>query len=502
MAVLGESDPFASWSIRQAIRRLKAWDEEALVQALLDDSRRDAALTLVDEAWALPVVQALVKALIDPKSPPIRARLVAVLGGLYRQYPPWSGHWFGTNPLAGQLPRKTVDWDRTAMANVLRGLGLALSDSDPTVRGQAIVALRTIGLETAPYLRSRLTVETDERNLNGLIEAVGLLGDVHSVASLTILAQDPKRPVPIRAAALDALGRLGGPQVLRARLSFVYDPKAPSSLVARALPALGRDGVLPANDVAGFLESPVAEIRRAALLAFSPKRALPAGVKQAVIDRLTDKAPEVRKTAIEALAHLKLREAIPQLVAAANEPEYREDATLALAAMPDAQALPLYLAALQDRNPTLKRAGESALLALRDQVRPDLEKELRSGKLNSAASGALERVLARFQPIVDWRVIGPFARTTARVFVGGPRSSSPGPTPEPRAGRSPGRPERPIPRPDVSTSTTSKGGPATRADSVMTPMVRPTSARSVTPSSNPTATALRCCLSARAVSSL
>src|SRR5262249_42931704 len=89
----------------------------------------------------------------------------------------------------------------------------------------------------------------------------------------------------------------------------------------------------------------------------------------------------------------------------------------ALAAMPDPQALPLYLAAIQSRNPELRRAGESALLAIRDQVAGDLEKRLRSGKLAGPATLTLERVLARFQPIVDWRVIGPFPRTPAQVFV-------------------------------------------------------------------------------------
>ncbi len=36
------------------------------------------------------------------------------------------------------------------MANVLRGLGLGLVDKDAAVRAKAIIALRTIGPETAP----------------------------------------------------------------------------------------------------------------------------------------------------------------------------------------------------------------------------------------------------------------------------------------------------------------------------------------------------------------
>ena len=77
---------FAAWSVRQAIRRLDAWDKEALVAALLDERRLESALRLTDEAWAVPVVEALTEALVAP-SRPRAGRIVANLAGLYRQYP-------------------------------------------------------------------------------------------------------------------------------------------------------------------------------------------------------------------------------------------------------------------------------------------------------------------------------------------------------------------------------------------------------------------------------
>ena len=120
---------FAAWSIRQAIRRLKAWDAEALVAALLDPKRQDDALKLADEAWAVPVVNALTMALERTDSAATRARILETLAGLYRQYPEWSGNWFGTNPLAGQFPSKTKDWDPAGMEGVLLGLALARGTS-------------------------------------------------------------------------------------------------------------------------------------------------------------------------------------------------------------------------------------------------------------------------------------------------------------------------------------------------------------------------------------
>jgi putative heme-binding domain-containing protein len=58
------------------------------------------------------------------------------------------------------------------------------------------------------------------------------------------------------------------------------------------------------------------------------------------------------------------------------------------------------------------------LLAIRDQVAGDLAKEARSGRLSGPAALATERILTRFRPVVAWRVIGPFPRTTAQIFFG------------------------------------------------------------------------------------
>ena len=269
---------FAAWSIRQAIRRLKAWDAEALVAALLDPKRQDDALKLADEAWAVPVVNALTRLWRGPTRPPL-AQIVETLAGLYRQYPEWSGHWFGTNPLAGQFPSKTKDWDPAGMEGVLLGLALGARDLDPGVRLQAIAGLAAVGKAAVPLLRARLATEGDARNLTALVRTLAAQGDSASAPALSALAQDPSRPEAVRTAALDALAMLGGPQALRARLMLVYDPKAPAPLIARALILLGRDGALPPNDVAGFLENPSPTIRTAALLALSPKRPTPEEVR-------------------------------------------------------------------------------------------------------------------------------------------------------------------------------------------------------------------------------
>ena len=129
---------------------------------------------------------------------------------------------------------------------------------------------------------------------------------------------------------------------------------------------------------------------------------------------------EVREAAMLAVVPLHLRAAIPRLLAIAGDTLARDRAAAieALCGLPDARAVSFYLAAIKDRDPRLHRAGESALLAIRDQAADRLASTLASGTLAEPATLSLERVLARFEPIRDWRVIGPFPRTTASVFVG------------------------------------------------------------------------------------
>jgi len=448
MAALGDPDTFAAWSIRHAIRSLGAWDADALRAALLDPKRQDDALKLCDEAWAAPVVEALNRALPEAGQAGTRAKVVATLAGLYRKYPKWSGQWFGTNPLAGAFPQKTEPWDAAAMARIQDGLTAALKDASPAVRLQAIAGLLPVGRPAAPPLRALLTTETDPRNLAAVAQGLGVLGDFVSAPALGAIALDATRPEPVRVAALDALGNLRGPQALTARITIVYDPKAPAALVSRALPSLGREKIIPPNDMAGFLDHADPSVRAAALRALTEassipqarpprqtpkpalkkarvpdqasKNALPAEVSQAVLAKLDDPQPEVKKAAIQAVAAIGLRDAVPRLLAAALNESTRVEATQALAELGDARALPVYLSALSDRSPEVRKAGERALMEIRSAVGPDLEVAARTGKFDGPAADALERVLTRYARVSDWKVIGPFARTTGRIFLGEP----------------------------------------------------------------------------------
>jgi putative heme-binding domain-containing protein len=419
-AALDDADRFAAWSIRRAIRRLDAWDRAALVSALLDERRSRSALELTDEAWAVPVVEALTEALRRTRSTNDRVGIAANLSGLYRRYPDWSGLWFGTNPLYGRNPEKTRDWSPEGMDGVVRGLAFALSDQASPVRAQAIAGLSQVGRTATPLLLSALVKERDPRNQAALAEMLGRSGDAAAAPILAVLLTAARYPETVRSAALRGLSSFRDPASLRARLSVIYDPNAPESLVAGALPELAGGGYLPPNDLASFLANPAPGIRATALLSLNVKRALPNDVKQAVLDRLDDPGPEVRKAAMLAATAFRLSEAVPRLLARAAEAEASEQATaiLALCRLPDPRAVSIYLTAIQDQDPRTRRAGESALLAIRDRVQDQLASDVRLATLSGPAALSLERVLARLEPIRDWRVIGPFPRTTPRIFVG------------------------------------------------------------------------------------
>jgi len=400
---LGDADRFAAWSIRRAILDIGCDDPAAATAALLDPRRREAALLLADESWSTPLVDALVAALPKTPEPAVRGRILSCLAGQFRRYPD------GVDPGSGPAAKKTEAWDPEGMAAVLRGLDAGLKDADASVRYQAVFGLQSVGLAAGPSLREALPRETDVDNQAALVEALGSLNDATSTRLLLPIVVDPKRPESVRSAALDSLNLLKGRDVVRARLTVLYEEDAPESLVAKALPALARDGFLPPNDLVGFLYHRSPLVRAAAVMSLNPSKPLPPDVKREVVAKLDDEDSDVRRAAYLAAGPLRLREAVPKLVARASEVQDGDRTAVlnALCAMPDPSALPLYVAALDDPDPSLRRGSVRALLAIRDQSAADVIRIAAEPGRSPRAALALERVLARLEPVRGWRALGP-----------------------------------------------------------------------------------------------
>jgi HEAT repeat protein len=139
------------------------------------------------------------------------------------------------------------------------------------------------------------------------------------------------------------------------------------------LPALARDGIIPSNDVAGFLEHESSAVRAAALLSLNVKKAVASDIKALILARFDDKSADVRLAAVMAAGALKLREAVPKLIDIAAKPdaELRSQAIAALCLMPDSRATSVYRQASHDSDPSLRRAGEQAIAAIGRQADTD-----------------------------------------------------------------------------------------------------------------------------------
>src|SRR5262249_39709609 len=193
-----------------------------------------------------------------------------------------------------------------------------------------------------------------------LAEVLGNLEDSSAVPMLAALLADRGRTEDVKAAALGALAHFRDPESLRARFTLLYDTQAAPPLVARALPDPARMGFLPPNDLASFLENPAPEVRSAALLSLNVKKSLPVDIQTAVLDRLDDQVASVRQAAMAAVVALRLRAAVPRLTAVASSPGSpdRPFAIEAVCGLPDPRAVARYLAALEYRDPRLRRAAE------------------------------------------------------------------------------------------------------------------------------------------------
>ena len=113
---------------------------------------------------------------------------------------------------------------------------------------------------------------------------------------------------------------------------------------------------------------------------------------------------------------LEDRASIPALIAAADREDTRFEAVAALAAMPDAAAFPVYLRALGDKSPDLRRHAASAVGKIRDQAVPLLDQLAKRNELPPTALPELRNVFAIVQPILTWQLLGPFPSDASAPF--------------------------------------------------------------------------------------
>jgi len=440
LPVLADPDTLIAFSARKALKRIGDWKAAAAGLGSPDPKVRAGVMLAMEGEYELDAVEALARFVSDPqREPSERARALAVLGQGHRMPIPWDGRWWGTQPAKTNPPAKSVDWAGTP--RVLAAVRERLADPSAAVRLAAVTAETEDG-ETAalPVLRERLGGggENDPTVRRAILQSFGTLRDRASLGLLSALLGNPATGADDRSEAVASLVAIGDDDALRVLLKVLGGKTLLPAELTRLVAALGRFKSPEAvGALLGSLKNETPAVRAAAAEALGKVGKADAAVP--IRGLLADKDLAVRKAAVAALGKLKDRASVPALLAAADAAETRYEATLALAAVPDARALGVYLRGLTDRSPEIRRAASDAVTVIRDDAAPVLEKLAARKELPSTALPELRKIFTKVRPLPNWRVVGPFPIKTELPFpAGGPvdlKATFPGFKDEPLAWR-------------------------------------------------------------------
>lgn len=409
VAALGEPDRFLAFAARQALRRIRDWNR---VRLALDKAEspgvRLGVLETLELVYELPAAQILIDHVRSTKHPESeRARALTLLAQGFRKTAPWNGRWWGTRPSRGEPFAKVVEWEGTKPT--LLAIREALSDPAANVRNAAIDAVLTTKDQGAlQSLRDRFAAETLDETRRKIALALGTLKDYQALPILAVALRDTKSAETVRDAALSALESIGTERASNTLLELLQSPDLDESRQPRVIEALGRFQSKPA--VPTLLEktrSSASAVRRSAINALG-RVGGDAPVREAILRAFSDPDTEVKTAAIQAVASLKERSAIPALLQVAEQPGNRFEATLALAAIPDPRALGIYLQGLTDRSLEIRRASSEAIGEIKATAAPVLDQLASKNQLPPNLRPELLKIFTSRDPVTRWQVAGPF----------------------------------------------------------------------------------------------
>ena len=425
--IVADDDPYLAFSARKALERIGDWSATSRGLQSTDARIRAGVLLTMERVYDKGAVAALAEfASSKSHDPAERARGLTFLSSACRKAPPWDGAWWGTQPARNKAPAKTIDWEGTAL--VVDTIHALLDDPAPAVRKAAALAAAEVADESAlALLRPRFEKEADPDVRSAFARALGGLGDEDALPMLAAALRDARNPDAVRDAALDAVRTIGGDRATQALVEVLGDETLSEERQKVVIAALGKfkaDAAVSA--LVQSLGNAAPTVRDAAVgalasvLGSQKGGASISGVK-AIRSRLRDGSPDVRKRAVSALGAIKDRESIPELIAAADQEETRFEAVAALAEMPDVRAFPIYLRALGDKSPDLRRYGATAVAKLRDRAIPILEQLAKRNELPTSALPELRAVFNGLEPIQTWKLLGQFAISDEAPFpIDGP----------------------------------------------------------------------------------
>lgn len=433
-----ESDDFIAFSTRQALRRIGDW--KAVASGLTSDNAklRQAVLATMEEVYDLRATMTLARFANDRgRDATERARAILYLSQVHHKAKPWDGVWWKTQPAAGKPPAKVDAWDGTPV--VLATIQTLLVDPSAPVLLAAINAVKETGDRgSLPTLRTRYKNEPVPETRLAIAQAWGELDDKDALPLLAATLRDKSTPEPLHDASIAAVEKIGSDLAIQSLVGLLGDEELAGARKARVIAALGRFKATAAvGALVASLKDPEPSVRATAAESLGKIGQLEgAGAPLRAV--LADPSLEVKRAAILALGALSDREAIPALTAASEVPDTHFEAIRALAMNPDLLALQAYLGGLTDKSPELRTVSAGAIAKIRDQAAPILDQLASRHELSPTAVPELRKVYSSLQPLLEWRLLGPFKIDDAKA---------------------PFAPEGPI---DLNASyTSSKGEPAT-----------------------------------------
>ena len=418
LAALNDSDPFVAWSVRRALERIKNWNTEQLVDQLLSQqgAARRSIVSLLERQWDERVVETWCRVANRASDRELRVIAYRCLANLYLRFPAWDGAWFGTNPLIGNRPIRSETWSVTAGQRIRETFTRNLQQRTDEERMAILAALLPIGPAAVdlalPWAEATVSLPVRRAAFKVLVQFDRPIALQRLANCATTVAE----PLALRQLALTGLLANPSETATRALRKLVQRTTTAAVLLALAVPALAERGELPAEQLERLLSHRNPEVLVASLQAVRQLENNNDAQRwqTSVIQHLQHTSRAVQQAAIKAVGQHRYQQAIPELVRQFRIAELRTAIIDALATMPAAPAVEIYLAGLADQNPTRRRLCRDALQTLRNEVESDLRKRT---DLPAAVRAQVERVLLRLQPVTRWRTIGPFPReVTGDVF--------------------------------------------------------------------------------------
>ncbi|MBK7877723.1 MAG: ThuA domain-containing protein [Planctomycetes bacterium] len=344
-----------------------------------------------------------------------RALVLSTLASCARMEAPWDGKWWNIQPAKTPRPARTVDWSGTRrVLDVVRG---ALRDGDAAVRRAALDAVRELDVRDAlATVRSMAESERDPATRLLALDVLGAMKDEGASGVLERVVRDASLSHDERQHAVEAACAIRSKPMLALLRSIACDASAQTAQSVACIEALAR--LKDTESVSGLAQragSGDEGVRIAALAALAKIQGKDAGPVLAA--QLADASKAVRIAACKALAEAGDARQVPALLPLTSDASTSAEATLALARTPDVKALGAFLAGVASSEKRVVDASQNALLALRDPARAELEALHKAGKLDEKQLAAVQLAYSTPQPVVDWRVLGPFDRVGAKPIV-------------------------------------------------------------------------------------